>query len=93
MTLPYSNETTSKNAAEQYNHVVADRLRVLYFLINTPDGATREELETALSIQGNTLRPRVWELLKTKKIVESKNTRLTRAGRKALVLYVSDTHS
>jgi hypothetical protein len=48
-------------------------------------GATEQEVEDALSLPGNTIRPRLWELENTGKIVKSPDKRQNRSGRYARV--------
>lgn len=88
MTLPpYSDEDTSKAAAESvaesatsmrervYNHLTA-----LY-----PGGATDDEMEVALGMRHQTLSARRWELAKDGMVEPSGRYRQTRSGRSAQV--------
>lgn len=49
-------------------------------------GATRNEIESDLSIAGNTVRPRVLELIDQDKLIETDRTRKTPSGRNASIL-------
>lgn len=62
-TIPYSNPTTSRAAARTCRTADHDRDRIAGYLLTRKDGATRAEIEHALQMDGNTIRPRVWELL------------------------------
>jgi hypothetical protein len=63
----------------------ADRTRILDLLRVSPRGATDEELQVALGLDGSTERPRRGELAKGGLVVESGATRLTRSGKHAIV--------
>ncbi len=56
-------------------------------------GATREELETSLNLNGSTLRPRVWELLKAGLVYVSSVKRPTRSGCEADVLRATEART
>jgi predicted transcriptional regulator len=63
------------------------RERIYAFIGEMPTcGATRDEIENHLHLSGNTVRPRVRELIDAGRIYETKETRLTRSGRNAFVL-------
>lgn len=96
---PHNGTTTSRAAADgARGHAHADRVRILAYLVAQGDhGATREEIEAALTMNGNTVRPRVAELLREERIwhrfgqeepllTEPGNTRPTRSGDPASVL-------
>lgn len=53
-------------------------------------GATNEEIEYALGMSGNTVRPRVDDLKKAGRIVDSGARRRTRSGRQARVVRVAE---
>ena len=59
------------------------RQRVYQYLL--AQSATDEEIETALGMSGNTVRPTRGSLVKDGYIKDSKQTRLTRAGNDAIV--------
>jgi hypothetical protein len=85
---PHNGSATSKAAAEGIRE---SRTRLVTQVFNYIDskrthGATRDEVERALRIPGNTVRPRVAELLKLTLIRETDRTRETRSGRMAAVL-------
>lgn len=66
--------------------------RVYEFIFNQgQNGATADEIEAALGIPGNTIRPRLRELeFDEQKIILTEVTRLTRRGRKACVYIARD---
>lgn len=71
------------------------RERIYALIAELPNvGATRDEIELILKLSGNTVRPRVKELLgeaegfTERRIYESNEVRKTRAGRAAYVLKV-----
>lgn len=54
-------------------------------------GATDDEIQTLLKIDGNTQRPRRWELMGAGLVKDSGSTRLTRKDRAAIVwIWVDD---
>jgi hypothetical protein len=90
---PHSGAATSRAAAKAVRPGFAARSRRLILdavEASMPDGLTREELEDRLRLAGNTVRPRVWELLASGALVESGRTRPTRSGRDAAVLIVPE---
>jgi response regulator of citrate/malate metabolism len=58
--------------------------------IHKETGLTREEIEIHTGISGNTVRPRILELIEEGKIIESTQYRLTKSGRKARVLFIAN---
>jgi predicted transcriptional regulator len=78
---------TSVAAAEAIRpSAAAIRERVADLVSRCGDfGATEQEIEAALALPGNTVRPRLWELEKAGQVVKSIKTRPTRAGRQARV--------
>ena len=83
---PASNATTSLDAAEEIQASVETlRAAVLAYIRARPDGATDQEIEYALGMSGNTVRPRRGELQARGLIEDSGTTRLTKSGRKAIV--------
>ena len=59
------------------------RARVHAYLLGRP--ATDEEIETALNMSGNTVRPTRGTLVKDGYVIDSGMRRLTRAGNEAIV--------
>ena len=56
---PYNGTATSKAAADSYRSVFRDEARVLQHLFYVRnDGATDEEMQSALQLDGSTQRPR-----------------------------------
>lgn len=85
---PHNGKPTSILAAEEIKPTASRLREQVYAFIRDrgKTGATREEIETSLGLAGNCVRPRVWELMKANRIAETQETRLTRSGRKAVVL-------
>lgn len=85
--LPYNATVTSYAAAESMkSHVGQQRGRIHQFIHQRGTfGATREEVELALNIPGNSVRPRWNELVKAGDIRNAGTTRETKAGRDAAV--------
>lgn len=87
--LPYqAHSDTSREAAESMRETAASaRGRVLRMIAGRGQfGATRYEIEQILVMSGNTVRPRVVELLKAGLVEETDQRRLTGTGRWAVVL-------
>ena len=83
--LPFSNPTTSKEAAESMRER-APRLREIVFrYISEHRGATCDEVEAALSLTHQTASARVNELMRADRIEDSGSKRKTRSGRNAIV--------
>lgn len=87
VTAPNSGSQTSKDAAADIReHAHKQRARVLAFIASRgAQGATDQEIEHALGMVGNSVRPRRGELLENGCIEDSGETRKTVAGRKATV--------
>ena len=90
MTLgPYSNATTSRDAArnlrpkalQHLERVVLDFVRMHY-----TGGATRQEICDGLALSGDAVRPRVVSLIEKGLLYESEDTRPTPSGREAHIL-------
>lgn len=85
-TPPHSETPTSIAAAERKKpNAAAGRETVLDAIRSSPDGLTDEEIGVALTWDGNSVRPRRWELVLSQRIVSSGRTRPTRSGGKAVV--------
>lgn len=82
---------TSYEAAEKVGRKTpSQRERIWAFIASEGEhGATREEIERELGLSGNTVRPRVAELLKVGRIRVAQETRRTVAGLRAEVLIAS----
>lgn len=93
-TVPFAPGSETSKAAAAAIMDRAPRLRAAVFeFINGRGtlGATRDEIEVGLQMGGNTVRPRVKELLDPyqqggPRLVETKTTRPTRSGSPARVL-------
>lgn len=88
MILVHNGGATSRAAAESMEGCAKNlRARVLAYIQRCgAGGATREQIEEALEMSGNTARPRVRELMKEGKIQTSLFTCKTKSGREAEVL-------
>jgi hypothetical protein len=85
--LAHNGTPTSRAAAKKHRqHAAVQRSRVLAAIIMAKDGATREELEGVTGLGGNSIRPRVRELIRAGLLKETGDTRKTRAGIAASVL-------
>ena len=84
---PWSEPGTSRDAAYDIApHAGTLRKRVLDAIVEAGAfGRCTHELEEALALSGDTVRPRVWELRRAGLIVDSGLRRNTPAGRKAIV--------
>ncbi len=62
------------------------RERVYQYILNEGvHGATADEVEDALKMSGNTVRPRILELRKSEHLFDSQLTRPTKSGQQAVV--------
>lgn len=88
-TAAHNGTRTSREAAQQILPFADNqRRRILEYLrLHFISGATREEIQDALGMQGDSVRPRVRELLKDHLISESDRTARTKSGRFAQVLF------
>ena len=86
-TAPHNGTQTSKDAAADIRaHAHTLRARVLAYIASRgEDGATAQEIENALGMNGSTVRPRLVELREHGTIAASMFTRLTTSGRRAVV--------
>lgn len=97
MRPPHNGTETSIEAAVSLdgNATATLRSQVLQAIVEAgPYGMTREELQRRLGLAGDTLRPRVWELLGQnggpELVKQTTNTRLTRSGRRSFVLVATE---
>lgn len=92
---PHNGTATSREAARLIGSKAAtDRRRVLdYLKARGREGATDREIGEALSLGGDTVRPRRWELVHAGLVVDSDETRRTPSGRNATVWVVLDTEA
>ena len=86
-TLPYSNPTTSKDAASSMKVLAAEQRALVYHYICTQGerGATDEEIQEALGLRVQSETPRRGELVLHKLVLETEQRRRTRSGRWAIV--------
>lgn len=78
-------ETSRQAALDAYPRQDGQRWKVLHGM-PLRGGATRDELEQRTGLSGNTVRPRVQELIDGDFLEETIRTRPTRAGSEAVVL-------
>lgn len=82
---------TSREAAERIQPQAANlRALVLRTVAGTSSGATAEEIETLTGLAGNTVRPRLVELVQRGQLAKSDRKRATRSGRNAVVYELTD---
>lgn len=83
-------QETSRAAAEKAKLRAGTwRKKVYDFIAGRPEGATDEEIELALGINGNTVRPSRFTLVEDGWVKDSHTTRPTRAGNDAIVWIVA----
>lgn len=83
---PHNGTRTSVDAAHAIKpHVAAQRGRVLTLLAGRPEGMTAQEIEDALSLTGNSVRPRLVELREGGSVRDSGRTRKSASGRACVV--------
>jgi hypothetical protein len=82
---PDNGTDTSIAAAKAVPDAATLRACVLETIAAAAAGLTREEIEAATGLSGNTVRPRVWELVRAGLVVEC-GTRRTASGRAAAVV-------
>jgi hypothetical protein len=91
--LAQEHSETSKEAARRLDDGCGRRQALreaVYAAISAaPAGLTDEEGQTATGLEGSTYRPRRVELVEAGRVVDSKRTRLTRSGRRAVVWVVA----
>lgn len=88
---PHNGTPTSKAAAESVSPTTAKTVRnaiYAYIELRGDTGATREEIENHMGIDGNTIRPRVVELINEGRVIGTDMQRKTSNGRNAEVLVV-----
>lgn len=88
MTLVHNHTATSIAAAEHAQSGAAVARQRILDAIRAAGvhGLTREQVEAATGIPGNTVRPRVRELIQRGHIEEAGERRMTKSGDKAMVL-------
>jgi len=87
VTAPHNGTQTSKDAAADIReHASGLRARVLAFIASRGSyGATAQEIENALGMNGSTVRPRLVELRENGCVRDDLDTRKTASGRNAAV--------
>lgn len=84
-------DTSREAARSMTDSADAIRRRVYRFIAESGEhGATNEEIQDALKLAGDTVRPRVWELMGVGSVVDSGARRKTRSGRQARVVRVAE---
>lgn len=82
---PCSNDTTSREAAESIAPKTHSLRAMVYQTLTLWGGKTCDELCEMLDIEGNTMRPRIRELVIAGLVEDSGETRPSSSGRKAIV--------
>ena len=92
MSYPYSNDTTSFDAAHANNEARLSQRQHIYNLIRDAGtyGRTDEELHDLTKYELNAVRPRRWQLVKDEIIKDSGITRPTHSGMAAIVWVVNE---
>jgi hypothetical protein len=85
---PFARESETSRAAaiRAYPQQGSHRRRILFAIARAPEGLTRDEIEDRVKLGGNTVRPRVRELIEDGYIEETETVRPTRLGSEAAVL-------
>lgn len=83
-TAPFSNETTSKEAAQSLKPDLG-RIQKLVFDFIAAKPSTAREVEDALSMRTQTVTARIRELVLAGRLEDSGEKRTTDSGRKAIV--------
>lgn len=86
--VPHNGTVTSKRAAEATKPSAAAARLIVLEAISAAGihGLTREEIEDKTGLNGNTVRPRVWDLIKSKTIEEAGEVRACKSGSYGKVL-------
>ena len=86
LTAPFSNPTTSREAAKAIQPRLGALQQVVLTCLRThPDGLTEREIENLLWRDGNTIRPRLVELRDRGLVKDSGKTRPSPSGRASIV--------
>jgi len=83
--IPYSNPTTSRDAAETVRPHLAELEQKVLDAIRARRGATCDEVETMTGLSHQTASARIRGLALKGRIQDAGETRATRSGRKAIV--------
>lgn len=83
-------ETSRQAAIATYPRQGSQRWRILCAVAGSKNGMTRDEIEQACDLGGNTVRPRVQEMINDSFLRETMATRTTRSGATAVVLVITD---
>jgi len=79
-------ETSRQAAIDTYERMGKHHRQILYAVSLQNYGLTREEMEQVSGLAGNTIRPRVKELIGGGMLVETEKTRATKCGSRAAVI-------
>lgn len=91
MSYPYSNNSTSREAAQAFDSSRRSQRQRVYDYIRTHDGATDDELVCALGLELNSIHPRRWQLVRDGIITAHPTMRrVTRSGCNAIVWVLSE---
>ena len=83
---PHNRTPTSRAAAESAKQTAPHQRAVVLDYIRKRGGATREEVALGLGLPVASVCPRVWELLKTGYLKETRLRRKTVSGKSAVVV-------
>ena len=89
--LPHNGTPTSRIASQQAKTFAASQQEQVFAFIEQAGehGATDQEIETALGISGNSVRPRRRKLVELGRVKQSSNLRLTHSNSPAVVWIVT----
>ncbi len=82
---PFSNSTTSREAAKWIEPDARSLRGAVLIYLRRTGGTTAQEVERDLELSGNTVRPRIRELVKAGLVYDSGETRVLASGRKAII--------
>jgi hypothetical protein len=83
---PHNGTRTSEAAARSLSNTAQQLAAIHALVLSRMDGLTRQEIEDATGLGGDTARPRIWSLLKSGHLIQTEQTRATRSGRQAFIL-------
>lgn len=87
---PRGKATSKRAALDNWPRSGSQRARILAMLLAVPSfGMTREEIVEGSGMSGDTVRPRVLELIAGGWLIETEHTRPTRKGNDSVVLLAS----
>ena len=84
---PDNGTSTSREAAVKIMpHADTQRAEILAVIAASDAGLTREQVGEITGLAGDSVRPRVYELIAARVVRQTEDTRLTHSGRRAYIL-------